>query len=584
MSSKALIASMKNYVESKSKAPLDILTECDSVAEDDEYEKKRQIFNTRFQFRPQVIILVSSTEQVSAVVRFVNEHPGQISLRVRSGGHDHEGECSATDAWLIDFRHMKEVTTIDASPQTKGRHIVTVEPGVIFREIKRRLDSKGWGIAHGTCGTVGVTGYTLGGGWGPWTRRYGMGCERLIGVTIVLGNGDVVEVSDQDGTHTQKAGLLWALRGGGGFSYGIVTKLVFEPFLLPEKLHSFSVRFVDANNKPDRPTVEILRIWEELIADGRYPQLIGTNLKIKAAHLSPGQNPDPRARLDATLYGYFDGPKEGITKLVKNNFGKDYEVKVDLSLQVAHGSVNGPGVGSLFYESFEAWDRIFQGSPSENGIQLEGSGPAPHKITSRLADPFVQRWPWDGFLDLFLFRGQRRRKGWGAHSRKALVNTLQSSLVIPDERKTRFGVQQYITILAIAGPFYQHYKQAGIGCAFPYRDRPFILQFQAWWNQFLDSDGKPVVGQTKDEQQGIIDQAVVENRRWSNLAEDWIEACRDADIPGSGGAFISFKDDAIKTSTYFADNFKRLCNIKASYSQDNNHLFTTRKTVFSERD
>lgn len=187
-------------------------------------------------------------------------------------------------------------------------------------------------------------------------------------------------------------------------------------------------------------------------------------------------------------------------------------------------------------------------------------------------------------IDLFLFRGQRRRKGWGAHSRKALVNTLQSSLVIPDERKTRFGVQQYITILAIAGPFYQHYKQAGIGCAFPYRDRPFILQFQAWWNQFLDSDGKPVVGQTKDEQQGIIDQAVVENRRWSNLAEDWIEACRDADIPGSGGAFISFKDDAIKTSTYFADNFKRLCNIKASYSQDNNHLFTTRKTVFSERD
>lgn len=586
MNGNSLIASLREDVKKKIGQDLDILTECDSDTNIAAYEKSRQIFNTKFQFHPQAIIFVSSTEQVSAIVCFVNKHPGQINLRVRSGGHDHEGECSASDAWQIDFRKMNKVIL---SEKTEKHNTVTVEPGAIFRKIKCALDDRGWGIAHGTCGTVGVTGYTLGGGWGPWTRRYGMGCERLIGATIVLGDGKIINVNDKDKSHTQEGELLWALRGGGGFSYGIVTKLIFEPFVLPANLLSFSVRFAGVDGKPNRPTVEILKAWEELIADGRHPQLIGTNLKIKATHLPPGKSPDPGARLDTTLYGYFDGSEEDIAKLVTDNFGNDCEVNVDLPVQVSSDEEDEKKEtkANLFYKSFEAWDRISL-TPNENGIQLEGSGPAPHKITSRLADSFAKDWKWEWkwnfFLNLFLFWRGSRCKGWGAHSRKALVNTLQSSLVIPDEGKGPFGVQQYITILAIAGPFYQHYKQVGIGCAFPYRDRPFFLQFQAWWNQFLDSKGNPVMDQAQDDMQDIINQAIVENRMRSNIAEDWIEACRDADIPGSGGAFISFKDDAVKTSQYFAENFKKLCNIKAKYSQDNNHLFSTRKTVFYEKE
>jgi len=47
-----------------------------------------------------------------------------------------------------------------------------------------KLDQLRLGIAHGTCATVAVAGYTMGGGWGPWTRLYGMACERLIGARL----------------------------------------------------------------------------------------------------------------------------------------------------------------------------------------------------------------------------------------------------------------------------------------------------------------------------------------------------------------------------------------------------------------
>jgi len=56
-----------------------------------------------------------------------------------------------------------------------------------------------------------------------------MACERLIGATIVLGNGEVKEISWKDSRKSAGGKLLWALRGGGGFSYGIVTELILRP-------------------------------------------------------------------------------------------------------------------------------------------------------------------------------------------------------------------------------------------------------------------------------------------------------------------------------------------------------------------
>lgn len=544
------------------------LRDCCHGAQAAEYDSRRQVFNTKFQFRPAAIFMVESSEQVMAIVEVAARYPDRIKLRARSGGHDHEGESSGTDTWVIDFKQMNSVRVSRELCGGSERTVVRIGPGAQFRHVKKEMDKHGVSIAHGTCSTVCVAGYTMGGGWGPWTRRYGMGCERLIGATLIKGNGQRLEVSDTGGEEARR--LLWALRGGGGFAYGILTELVFEAFDLPPEAHSFEVTFVDKAGRPDQPAIEVLRKWEGMIAGDHYPDLIGTNLMINAAHLAHGMAPDPEARLLCVFNGYYAGSKEDIERMVSEVFGPTYGHALR-STRYLKTNRRGKLVCSEDWH-FHGWDRRAgrQYAPGEEieiqkEIALETEGPAPHKITSRLAEP-----------------------GWDDASRRALIAALQSELVVPvvpgsaaakdaDAASGPYGVHCYITIGAISGPYYasRPAREAAASVSFPYTQRPFTLQFQAWWDQYLDPDGKPVSGVTPE----IMRRVSLANRHWSNLAEDWIESCRDAQIPHTSGAFISFKDDAVKTETYFAQHYGDLRRVKKDCSDDPHLLFQTRKTI-----
>jgi FAD/FMN-containing dehydrogenase len=564
----SLIAQLKAILTEQKLNNLTILLDCCTGVDAQAYEKRRQVFNTKFQFRPQAIFLVENTAQVAAIVAFANVHPTAVALRARSGGHDHEGESSGTDTWVIDFSRMNRVTLDEAASLAQQRHVVLIEPGARFEHVKAEMDKmgkNGLGIPHGTCETVCVAGFTMGGGWGPWTRRYGMGCERLIGATIVLGDGSIKVVRDTDAPTSDGGKLLWALRGGGGFSYGIVTELVFDAFDLPLQVHSFTVSFLDKSGQPDRRAIDILKDWERMVAGKNNPDLIGTNLMIVGRHLAQGQAPDPEAKLACTFNGYFAGSKKAIFALVEKSFGKRYLARLRVANQIeADTGANGRLLRTTDWH-FHGWDRVhphplpvpLSDINVANGLELEREGPAPHKITSRLADA----------------------KGWNGKSRKALICALQSTLVAPPLPNTgpngEYGMSQYITIGAICGPFYHRRKSRknAIGIAFPYTKRPFTLQFQAWWDQYLDPDGQPKADPA------VIEAASMATRPWANRAEDWIEACRDAHIPASSGAFISFKDDAVKTDTYFAQSYDPLKAVKADCSEDDNLLFKTRKTI-----
>ena len=526
------------------------------------YDEKRQIFNNLLQFRPAAIVLVENERQVSAIVQLANDFPLEIELKVRSGGHDHEGECTGTDVVLIDFSKMCEV-------RVEGE-IVTIEPGARFRQIKPVLDAHHLGIPHGTCETVCATGFTLGGGWGPWTRVHGMGCEHLIGADIVLGDGEFKRLrAGKDPQGSPEADLLWALRGGGGFSYGIVTALYYKAFRLPEHLCSFNLHCKD--EWPRRSAFDIMGCWERAIAGDQNHRLVGTNLKVVAEHLEPGREPDPEAVLECVFNGYYAGTEEQARRMIEEYFGSG--PLRNLAVQVHRGPemlLKGANVTPEWH--FDSWDRhvpskvlrakqlLQLGSSPEDfhpGIILEDDGPAPHRITSRLAD-----------------------RSWDDESRKALISSLQSRWVPtrqdlePDGKPNDFAINNYITLGAITGPFYETYdRERHLPSAFPYKDRLFTIQYQVWWDQFLTPDGEPV-GNPASRRRATLD-----NRQWANRAQDWIDACREYPIPNTGGAFISFKDSSVLTETYFSESYQRLKEIKLKHSQDRHLLFRSRKTI-----
>jgi FAD/FMN-containing dehydrogenase len=90
------------------------------------------------------------------------------------------------------------------------------------------LGPRGRGIPGGSCPTVGIAGLTQGGGVGVLTRAYGLTCDSVTAMQVVLAGGRIVTASaDED------SDLFWALRGGGGGHLGVVTSFTFTTFAAP---------------------------------------------------------------------------------------------------------------------------------------------------------------------------------------------------------------------------------------------------------------------------------------------------------------------------------------------------------------
>ncbi len=507
------------------------------------YNEACQIFNRKFQLKPFVIVYVESTEQVQLVYNTAREN--NLPIRVRSGGHDHEGECSGNNTILIDMSRINHVKFTKGSRKGSPTY-AHIGPGIRFIQLTTILANNNVMIPHGTCATVGIAGFTLGGGWGPWTRIAGMCCERLAGATIVLGNGEIVELDARDGK--QVPDLLWALRGGGGMSYGIVTELVIETFPLPPKLIKFDLvwnPYPTKKRSPKKtPTLDVLKSWERAIKSPNTKKLIGTNLKITAIHW-PYDNYDKfdehKVTHNCVMYGYWQGDEKSLQKFIDTAFK---------SAKPAEINIEGKGGRRRKYGSnlMSSWDRESFYNVKRTARGLTGKplppdldAPAPHKITSRLVEP----------------------QGLKKEGYRAFLKSLTSPLVLENNRL--LGLFNYVTLGAITGDFYQNISaKAKKNSAFPYKEMLYTIQYQTWWNETLEE---------KEEGQ--------ENPVWvnTNRALDWMQVCRNFKIPNTSGAFISFKDSSIPTKTYFAQHYDRLKKIKETYSKDPLNHFRTRKTI-----
>ncbi len=154
-----------------------------------------------------------------------------------------------------------------------------------------------------------------------------------------------------------------------------------------------------------------------------------------------------------------------------------------------------------------------------------------------------------------------RDKRLNDEGRKSLIRSLESNLLQDD---TESGIQCYVTLGALSGKYYSNYKPTGLGSAFPYKERPYFIQYQAWWNDTPE-----------DIQLGKEHNVYC----YTNEAEDWIDRSRQRDFPQTNGSFISFKDSSVPTKDYFLESFEELKKIKKQYSKDPTNKLRTRKTI-----
>ncbi|KAL5745871.1 hypothetical protein ACOSP7_027017 [Xanthoceras sorbifolium] len=159
----------------------------------------------------------------------------QIHFRVRSGGHDYEGVSYVSDIEspfvILDLARLRSISVNirDSS--------AWVQAGATIGEVYYRIaeKSKIHGFPAGLCTTLGIGGHITGGAYGSMMRKFGLGADNVIDARIVDANGRVLD------RKAMGEDLFWAIRGGGGGSFGIILSWKIKLVRVPATVTVFTI-------------------------------------------------------------------------------------------------------------------------------------------------------------------------------------------------------------------------------------------------------------------------------------------------------------------------------------------------------
>ena len=193
------------------------------------YAAAKGLFDTRFDaVSPLAIAYCSSVRDVQRAILWARRHG--IRIAPRAGGHSYGG-YSTTSGLVVDVTRLRAVH-VDGAGKT-----ATIGGGARLMDVYNALWQRRVTIPVGSCATVGVAGLTLGGGVGFASRKFGLTADNLVGATVVTADGRALACSA-----TKHPDLFWALRGGGGGNFGVVTSFRFRVHPV-DTVTTFSVEF-----------------------------------------------------------------------------------------------------------------------------------------------------------------------------------------------------------------------------------------------------------------------------------------------------------------------------------------------------
>jgi FAD/FMN-containing dehydrogenase len=204
---------------------------------------KYRPYNLRTRQQPQLRALCKTPRAVAAMVGWARDN--HVPFALRAGGHSYEG-LSESGSVVIDTRLMQGVN-INGAGRT-----VTVGAGAQLGDIYQAVAARGLALPAGSCPTVGVTGHTLGGGFGHLARAFGLACDSLDWVELADPQGRLVTADSGN-----NADLFWACRGGGGGAFGAVTRLRFRLHPLT-RVFIFGITWTVAANV----AVKLIQAWQ----------------------------------------------------------------------------------------------------------------------------------------------------------------------------------------------------------------------------------------------------------------------------------------------------------------------------------
>lgn len=175
-----------------------------------------------------------NASDVAAAVNFAREK--NLRLVIKGTGHSYQGTSNASDSLMIWTRAMNKVTLHDAfvpkgcEGEVAPIPAVSAEAGAVWIDLYTEVTTKaGRFVQGGGCTDTGVAGLVQSGGFGSHSKCFGTAASGLLEAEVVTADGHVRTVNAKNDPD-----LFWAIKGGGGGSWGVITKLTLRTHDLPE--------------------------------------------------------------------------------------------------------------------------------------------------------------------------------------------------------------------------------------------------------------------------------------------------------------------------------------------------------------
>jgi len=222
-------------------------------------------------------------------------------MKIRSGGHDYEGASyvSSKPFFLLDMFNLRSIE-IDIESESAW-----VQAGATLGEVYYGIaeKSKTHGFPAGVCPTVGVGGHISGGGYGNLMRKYGTAVDNVVDAQIVDAQGRLLN------RRTMGEDLFWAVKGGGGGSFGVILAYKIKLVRIPEKVTVFKV-----GKTLEQNATNIVYNWQHAAPS------IDNNLFIRLILEVVNGTEVGTKTVRATFIALFLGDSESLVSVMKDKF------------------------------------------------------------------------------------------------------------------------------------------------------------------------------------------------------------------------------------------------------------------------
>jgi FAD/FMN-containing dehydrogenase len=224
-------------------------------------------------------VAARNAHDIAQAVNFAREN--DLRLAVKGGGHSYQGTSNAPDSLLIWTRHMNDIAMHTAFVPQGCEHVMQPQPavtlgaGTIDIQAYEAVTTKGGRyVQGGGCLTVGLAGLVQSGGFGSFSKHYGTAAAGLLEAEVVTADGQI-----RIANACTNPDLFWALKGGGGGTFGVVSRMTVRTHDLPEFFGAANFTVKAASDDAYR------RLIREFV--GFYREYLFNDHWGEQAHVSP---------------------------------------------------------------------------------------------------------------------------------------------------------------------------------------------------------------------------------------------------------------------------------------------------------